>query len=179
MNERKNKKGKELLNIKTFHTLLITAGMLFISVGLLANDARIIVMPESPLKILSYEARYQPELGRVREGIIHRIKLKNIGDQDVVAYRISFQAFDVFNRNMGRPLGGVSIDTVATNEKDSGTWTHRPSAAFTFKKYGTGVAYVSLVRLADGTIWEADMDHVLLELQKIEEELSLEDIIPE
>lgn len=144
-----------------------------------ANETRIIEVPGAPLRIKSYEADYQKEQKYTREGIRHSVSVMNDGDVEVVAYGIGFFAFDAFNESMGRPLTGIDMDSVAPGLGSSGVWSQRPSAAFTFQNYGTGVAYVRQVRLADGTVWKADMEYVLRELQKIESDLSLEDIQPE
>lgn len=157
----------------------LTFLFLLVSQNAMANDARIIEIPGAPLSIMSYEASYQEEERYTREGIRHSVKVKNEGSADVLAYGIGFFAFDAFNHSMGRPLTGIAMNTVPPGKEQSGAWSQRPSAAFTFKWYGTGVAYVRQARLSDGTVWQADMDFVLRELQKIESGLSLEDIVPE
>lgn len=144
-----------------------------------ANDARIIEVPGAPLTIISYKVSHQEEGRYTREGIRHSINVKNNGSRDVLAYGIGFFAFDAFNHAMGRPLTGIDMDSIAPGAESSGTWSQSSSVAFTFKKYGTGVAYVRQARLSDGTIWHADMDFVLRELQKIESGLSLDDLVPD
>jgi len=73
-------------------------------------------------------------------------------------------------------FSGWSIETVAANSDASGEWTQHTYATFSFKKYGTGVAYVKAVRFADGTIWRADMAEVVIEMQKFEKDLKKEDL---
>ena len=147
------------------------------SAAALGNDGMIIEVPGSPLTITSYEVAYQEDSRYAREGVRHRVTVENDGDQDVSAYGIGFFAFDAFNRNMGRPLTGIDMDTVSVGGSSSGGWVQSVSAAFTFQGYGTGVAYVRKARLADGTVWEGDMEYVLQQLQDIESGLSLEDIL--
>ena len=137
-----------------------------------AQEAVIIQQSGSPLEIISYSAQYV-EGGRYStEGVRHSVTVKNTGDQNIDAYTISFRSFDVFNEDMGRGLGGISIKTLAPNASTDGSWNQRPYAAFSFDTYGTGVAYVSRVRLGDGTIWSADQEYVLSEMQKIQDDLT-------
>lgn len=92
----------------------------------------------------------------------------------MVAYKISFNSFDVFNEDMGRGVGGISVGKIAADSSDTGAWLQRPSAAFSFEKYGTGVAYVSAVRLQDGSVWTFNEDEVLEQLQAISSDLTAE-----
>ena len=137
-----------------------------------AQEAVIIQQSGSPLEITSYSARYVEDSRYTTEGVEHSVTLKNMGDKDVYAYTISFRSFDVFNEDMGRGLGGISINTFGPGETVSGSWKQRPYAAFSFEKYGTGVAYVSRVRLSDGTVWSADQTFVLGKLQEIQDDLT-------
>jgi|SaaInl5LU_22_DNA_1037371.scaffolds.fasta_scaffold27240_3 hypothetical protein len=138
-----------------------------------AETSIIIAQPGSPLEIKTYVASYQPELGRYqREGVKHEVVLKNVSEQNVNAYRVTFQSFDAFNEHMGRGLGGISIETINSESDSSGTWVQSPYAVFTFEKYGTGVAYVSSVRLADGSVWKANQEFILKEMKKISSDLT-------
>ncbi len=137
-----------------------------------AQEAVIIQQSGSPLSIDTYSARYNEGDRYSSEGVVHSVTVSNNGEQDIVAYTVSFRSFDVFNEDMGRGLGGISIQTLKPGESDDGGWRQRPYAAFSFEKYGTGVSYVSRVRLADGTVWSADQDYVLNELQKIQDDLT-------
>jgi hypothetical protein len=142
-----------------------------------SNEVRIIEVPGAPLEIVTYSARYVRGTNVSNTGIEHQVTVRNVSEQEIVAISIGFNAFDVFNRYMGRPLNGVDIAPIAVAETTGRmTWTQTPSASFTFQQYGTGVAYVRFVRLADGTIWEADLDYVLDQLQDIEDSLTLEDL---
>ena len=144
-----------------------------ISVVAHAEKALIINQQNSPLNIDSYSVWYTDGGTRYStEGINHEVSLTNITQQAVTAYKVSFISFDAFNEEMGRALGGVSIETIVGGMSGGGRWKHSPYAAFTFKDYGTGVAYVSKARLADGSIWTADFDFVLARLQEIQADLT-------
>lgn len=145
----------------------------------LAEEARIIAVPGAPLTITAYQAVYQEDGRYQTEGVKHSVTVSNGGGNEVAAFGIGFFAFDAFNDNMGRPLTGIDMDSVELGGESSGTWVQRVAAPFTFQKYGTGVAYVRRARLKDGSVWEADLEFVLQELQKIESDLKLEDIAEE
>ena len=160
--------------------LAFATALLMLAITSLAfaeNPVRIIEVPGAPLEIVEYEARYQEDSRYVTEGVRHGVTVRNPGNQAVVALGIGFYAFDAFNRYMGRPLTGISMRTLDAGDTSEGmVWVQRPSAAFTFSSYGMGVAYVRIARLADGTVWEADMDYVLQRLQEFEEGLTLDDL---
>jgi hypothetical protein len=144
-----------------------------------AETAVVLEQKDTPLKITSYDATYEPE-SRDRYNshsnrIKHQLKLKNTSGKKIVAIRMGIASFDTFNNFMGR-FGGVSIEDVEPNAETSGTWTQDPYAAFLFEKYGTGVVYVSEVRFEDGTFWRADMDSILTQMRKFEATLEKDDL---
>lgn len=154
--------------------LILAFLMIAVAVPTAAQTAVIVNQNESPLRIDSYKASYSAGGRYSTEGILHVVGLSNTGSQEVVAYKIRFVSFDAFNEDMGRPLGGISIETIPVGGVVQGSWNQRAYASFAFEKYGTGVAYVSQVRLADGTVWTADRSYVLAELQKIKSDLTSE-----
>ena len=162
------------------HPLIVTLFLIVAIVGTAVaqnNEVRIIEVPGAPLEIASYSAEYRERGTYTTEGIHHTVTVRNVSGQEIVALGIGINAFDAFKRYMGRPLTGIAISPLAADATTrSMTWVQTPSASFTFERYGIGVAYVRLVRLADGTVWEADMDHVLRQLQEIEDGLTLEDL---
>lgn len=157
--------------MKTTSLALVVTTM-FLPILAVAEEAVIIQQASSPLQISEYEANYAQKSSYSREGIAHKVTFTNVADQAVVAYRITFNAFDVFNEDMGRGLGGISIENIGPGATGKGSWRQSPYAAFSFDSYGTGVAYVSTVRLKDGTIWTFNKDDVLAELQKISADLT-------
>lgn len=147
----------------------------------LAESAVVLKQGESPLEIISYAASYSAKTSSTRysvgtpEQIEHIVVYRNTSAKDVVAVQIGLAAFDAFNGFMGR-FSGWSMTPVSVGEQKTAEWNQRPYAAFSFEKYGTGVAYVSAVRFADGTIWRANLKEVLQEMQKFEKELKAEDL---
>ncbi|MFN4183832.1 MAG: hypothetical protein ACK4M6_03540 [Hyphomonas sp.] len=149
-------------------------GVCCLSLAMASEAQEIVVIQQagSPLEIIEYSAKYIEGGRYATEGVNHSVSLRNTGVQNVDAYTVSFRSFDFFNKDMGRGLGGISIETIMPNTTAKGSWTQKPYAAFSFDKYGTGVAYISSVRLGDGTIWSADQKYVLSQMQKIQDDLT-------
>jgi hypothetical protein len=148
----------------------------FVSVAF-AQEVKILNQENAPISITSFTAKYQDGTSRyVSEGIRFDVNFSNISNQDIVAYALGFYAFDVFNRSIGRPLEGYSVSTIKSGSTGSGAWVQRSSSSSLFEKYGTGIAYVARVRLADGTIWNYNSANILKQLQEFEESLTLDDL---
>ena len=160
-------------------SLLLTIIALAVAGLAHAETAVILDQKDSPLKITAYSAIFEPESrGRYdthSDRIKHDLKYSNVSEKKIVAIRIGIAAFDTFNNFMGR-FGGVSIDELQPKAETNGAWTQSPYAAFLFKKFGTGVAYVSELRFDDGTFWRADMDSILAQMRKFEATLVKDDL---
>jgi hypothetical protein len=126
----------------------------------------IIRQENSPVEIAAYTAKYLERSQYTTEGIHHSLTYSNRGTQKVVAIRFGLVTFDVFNRFLGK-TGGISMDDLASGKSEKGSWVNSPYADFSFL---TGLAYVDMVRLEDGTIWQADEATVLDEIRKIEKD---------
>jgi hypothetical protein len=126
----------------------------------------IIAQPNSPVEITAYGARYAPRSTYSKEGIQHNLTYSNRGSQTIVAIRFGLVSFDVFNRFLGK-TGGISMDDLELGKSQKGSWVSSPYADFSFL---TGLAYVDLVRLEDGTIWQADESAILEEMRKMEKD---------
>ena len=160
------------INTSTSIQLCLLACTFLSTQSITAETAVVVDQPTSPLKIDTYTAEYSPKDRYSREGIVHKVSLTNTSDQKVVAYKVTFNSFDVFNNDMGRGLGGISVQTIDSGQSTSGSWRQSPYAVFSFEKYGTGVAYVSTVRLENGTVWTFNEQEVLAELKKISQDLT-------
>ncbi|MCF6285451.1 MAG: hypothetical protein L3K26_09705 [Candidatus Hydrogenedentes bacterium] len=134
--------------------------------------ATIISQESSPLTITSYSAKYQRGSEYAEEGIRHAIKYKNTSKKKVVAVQFGLVSFDVWNEFIDR-TGGVGIEDIASGSSKKGTWMARAYSDFSFL---TGFAYVSKVRFEDGEIWEADLDDIAEEMQKIEEDFDVQNL---
>lgn len=156
--------------------------MLTMSTVSLAQESSVVIKQQgSPIEISSYKAQFQREVraGTYTRGqpdqILHSMTCKNVADKDIVAVQIGFASFDAFNELMGR-FNGLALQRINIGKAQAVNWEQRPYAAFAFEGYGTGVAFVNAVRFADGTIWRANQAELLLELQKFEKDLKLEDL---
>jgi hypothetical protein len=153
--------------------IVATAFCLFLGceAGLAAPPPKaiIIAQPNSPVGIIGYSARFQGRSTYTSEGIAHSLEYRNRGNQKVVAIRFGLVSFDVFNRFLGK-TGGISMDDLVAGKTQKGEWVSSPYADFSFL---TGLAYVDLVRLEDGTIWQADEATVLDEIRKIEKDFDV------
>jgi hypothetical protein len=140
-----------------------------------------VLTTNAPLAISSYTTSYEPETssGRYTTGhlaqISHSVAYKNTSSKKIVALQVGLAAFDAFNGFMGR-LSGWSVEEIPAGEAKSGEWNQRPYAAFSFQRFGTGVAYINAVRFDDGTIWRANLKEILTEMQKFEKDLKAEDL---
>jgi hypothetical protein len=136
----------------------------------------------SPLTIKQYVTAFQEEVSRDRytsghpDQIMHSVTYSNTSTKNIVALQIGLASFDAFNGFMGR-FSGWSNERLAVGESKKGEWMHRPYATFSFKSYGTGVAYVNAVRFEDGSIWHANLIEILSEMQKFEKTLKTEDLV--
>lgn len=135
----------------------------------------------APLTITHYSASFDAETSSSRyssgnpDQIIHSVTYTNTSNKNIVALQIGLASFDAFNGFMGR-FSGWATEKVAVGESKKGEWNQRPYAAFAFKGYGTGVAYVNAVRFDDGSIWRANLKEILSDMQKFEKELKAEDL---
>jgi len=146
-----------------------------------AESAVTLRQANAPLTLTQYSASFDGETSSSRyssgnpDQIIHSVTYTNASNKKIVALQIGLASFDAFNGFMGR-FSGWATETVAVGESKKGEWNQRPYAAFSFKGYGTGVAYVNAVRFDDGSIWRANLKEILSEMQKFEKELKAEDL---
>lgn len=169
--------------MRAIATKALSVALLTASLAASAQESSVVLkQPGAPLELTSYRASFQPESRGSSysrgnpDQINHAVTYKNISPKEIVALQIGLTSFDAFNGFMGR-FNGWATQSIPSGTAKTGEWEQRPYAAFAFKGYGTGVAYVNAVRFADGTIWRANLAEVLIELQKFEKELKREDLI--
>lgn len=143
------------------------------------EKAIVLVQAGCPLEIFEFSAGYSPasEGGSFIRGHGEQIefsaKVANKSDKTVVAYRLGFVAFDIFEEFIGK-YSGWAIEDIKPSKSKVGGWGYSSFEAFTFKIYGTGVAYVDAVRFDDGTFWRMNEDDIIAQIQKIEKSFSRE-----
>ena len=157
-------------------TLLISLFILSLFSNLSAQETQILNQNNAPITINNFEAKYQEDGRYSSEGIRYDVAFHNADQKNIVAYSFGFYAFDVFNRSLGRPLEGFSVDELEPNSPDNAAWVQRTVNSSLFREYGTAVAYIARVRYKDGSIWTYDEEAILKQLQKFEESLTLDDL---
>ena len=155
-----------------YHTNRILIAFGVVAIGILASAKpppalhRILIQEDSPIKISSYDAKYQARGTYRREGILHSLKYQNHSDREIVAVKFGLLSFNIFNQFQDR-LGGVTIEDIVPGRDYSGSWVASALAEFAFY---TGVAYVDTVRFRNGEIWISDRESILSQIQEIEQD---------
>lgn len=163
------------------HDLVIGAFLATCATLSCAESSVTLKQQNSPLTISQYSAEFQEETssGRYTTGnpdqIRHLVTYINTSTKEIVALQIGLASFDAFNGFMGR-FSGWATERIPAGASKNGEWTQKPYAAFSFKGFGTGVAYVNAVRFEDGSIWRANLKEILIEMQKFEKDLKAEDL---
>ncbi len=134
--------------------------LLVLPIVLFGERSIVLKQENVPLNIDKYEASYYDQ------NVDHEVSYKNISQQKIVALRLGFISFTVFNDFLDSTKG-ISVETIEIGQIKKGTWTHAKYRGFSFRKYGTGIAFVDAVRFEDGTIWKADYDEILPQIKEI------------
>ena len=154
-----------------FKILILGICISYILPVFISAEKTIILKQENALlKITEYKAEYRTYK---REHISHSIKAINSSDKLIVAYHLSFITFDVFNEFLDK-FNGFSVDKVEINKEEKAGWRHSPYAVALFEDYGTAVVYVDKIRFENGTIWAANKEEILPQIQEIQESFSAE-----
>ena len=90
----------------------------------------------------------------------------------IVAVEVGFVAFDTYDDF----IGWTSASSNDPGNPKPGEQVVSSSAPDDLSSFYTGVAYVSRVRLGNGTVWEADLDHVVTALQQLDPSVTLNQI---
>ncbi len=140
------------------------------------NPTRIISQSNSPIKFINYKAIYLPDLDSSPECILHSVTYKNTSSAKIVAVKFGIAAFDAFNHLLDK-FSGFAIEDLDTDQSTTNNWNQRTYSPWLFKSLGTGVIYLDSVRFGGDQFWYADSEYVLTEMQKIEKELTKDDLI--
>jgi len=145
--------------MKTKISALGSFVLLVLPVILFAGKSIVLKQENAPMKIEKY-------VTSTLEHVINKVTCKNISQQNIVAFKLCFISFDVFNEFLDSSKG-VKVGNIGIAQSTTGRWTHADYRGFVFKKYGTGIAFVDAVRLEDGTIWKVDYDEIVPQIQEI------------
>ena len=130
-------------------------------------DSKALIINTCPfveLSDFSFKNQYEDRATRFHEDM----KWKNIGKQSIVAFEIVILKYDAFNRRLigtrWTVTGKNSADWKPLEPEQSGEDGTRSLGQ---EEVFTGVAYVRLARLKDGTVWRANDAKLLEQLRKI------------
>lgn len=127
-----------------------------------------LVVNDNPFVEL-YDFSFGNATGRnYRSEFRQNLKWRNIGDQSIVSFEVVVVKYDPFGRNL---IGSRWV----VNGKNSADWTPLPpgtssgdgTIGYSGEDVFTAVAYVRYVRLADGTVWAADLPKVSRQISEM------------
>ena len=133
--------------------------LLLVPVTLFAGKSIVLKQENAPMKIEKY-------VTSSLEDVINKVTCKNISQQNIVAFKIGFISFDVFNEYLDSSKA-VSVENIGIAQSKKHRWTHAKYRGFLFEKYGTGIVFVDAVRLEDGTIWKVNYDEIFPQIKEI------------
>ena len=143
-------------------TVLILVLMLVFSVEVSASLQEKSEIINNVPKLLKIE-EFSFSIDSYDDEITYSITLKNNTDQAIEAYEVAFVVFDYFNERC-TGLTGVSHTKIKTGGSDSGSWSNSDYSAW---QGLTGFAYISKMRLEDGTVVRADTKEVASKMSEI------------
>lgn len=130
-------------------------------------DRRALILNVSPhIEVMGF--RFGNSYSERRTRFQQSATWRNIGQQPVVAFEMVVMNFDAFDERMI----GTRWTVTGTNSADwrplqPGAIANDGTLSLRSEEVFTAIIYVRAVRLADGTIWRANMAQVLAEAQKV------------
>ena len=160
--------------MKNIKSILVFLSIVPLGMESLALEPIMKVIPQedAPIEISYYDADYVSGEGDSRQGVRHAVSVRNLSDQEVVAFEVGLFSFNVFNDFLDRS-SGVSMSKISPGRLVRETWMSDSPADFSFL---TGVAFISRVRFSDGTIWSEEFRFILDTLQDLELNFKAEEI---
>ena len=144
-------KSKYIPIVLLFLSLML-AGMSAVSYADLSERPKIINNVPELLQIENFDF----SIDSYDDKITYRVKVKNNTDQTIEAYMISFVVFDYFNERC-TGTNGISHTAITQGDTATGGWESSDYSAW---QGLTGFAYISDIRLEDGTVVKANTDEV-------------------
>jgi len=143
-------------------TVLILVLMLVFSIEVSASLQEKFEIINNVPKLLKIE-EFSFSIDSYDDEITYSINLKNNTDQTIEAYGIAFVVFDYFNERC-TGLTGVSHTKIKSGGSDSGRWSNSDYSAW---QGLTGFAFISKMRLEDGTVVRADTKEIASKMSEI------------
>lgn len=124
--------------------------------------------PYTELSGFSFENSYDSGSTRFNQSM----KWKNVGKQALVAFEIVILKYDAFNRRLiGTQWTVTGTDSANWKPLEVGQSGSDGTRELGEEEVYTGIAYVRLARLKDGTIWRASDTELLAHLHKVAPEI--------
>lgn len=142
------------------------------STSLIAENAVIIKQEESPIQIVDYEVSYNVVADGI-DVISHAVKGLNTSEKKVVAIRYVTLVFSCFNEYFDTSRN-YTMWALDPNKQRKTSWNQANDMEIAFSKFGTGIAFVDSVRFEDGTIWRANSNDTLPQIQEMQKSFTLE-----
>lgn len=149
-------KGKLIFSILL--SLLLFVGLSTVSTAELAERPKIINNVPELLKIQDFNFSIDYD-----EEVTYEVTVKNNTDQPIEAYMISFVVFDYFNERC-TGANGISHTVIPRGNTTTGDWTSSDYSAW---QGLTGFAFISDIRLGDGTVIKANTDEVAKKISEV------------
>ncbi|MCM0080550.1 hypothetical protein L4X63_03000 [Geomonas sp. Red32] len=148
---------------KVFRALVVSLSLVIFGHGLAhAEKAVAVLQPDAPLEIFLYENDFDTKDSKPR--IRHLVKYQNVSKQKVLSARFGFVECNDYNELVGSFVG-YSLEDAKVGEKNKIKFTDEAPYASFFKKYGSSFVWVDAVRFENGTVWNADRSHVVIDLK--------------
>ncbi len=126
------------------------------------------ICPHVELSAFSFANRYDRGSTRFNQDM----KWKNIGKQPLVAFEIVILKYDAFNRRLlGTRWTVTGKDSADWKPLEPGESNGDGTRSLGAEEVFTGIAYVRLARLKDGTIWKVDDVKLVEQLRKVAPEI--------
>jgi hypothetical protein len=138
----------------------------------LKAEHRVVDQPDAPVQVTAYRTEILKRTAEAPEGMRHDLDYRSRGEQRIVAIQFGLVSFDVWNEFLARHAA-LASDALDPAERKRGSWFTETSSGIAFL---TGVVYVERVRLADGTIWTANLDAVVAAMRAIQKDFTVEQL---
>lgn len=139
--------------------LLLLVGFSTVTYAELSERPKIINNVPELLKIQNFTFN----ISSYDDSITYRVKVKNNTDQAIEAYMITFVVFDYFNERC-TGTNGISHTRISQGGTATGGWESSDYSAW---QGLTGFAFISDIRLGDGTVIKANTDEVAKKISGI------------
>ena len=138
----------------------------------LRPEHRVVDQPDAPVQVTAYRTEFLKRTAEAPEGLRHDLEYRSRSDQRIVAVQFGFVSFDVWNEFLERHAA-LGSDALDANERKRNSWFTATASGVAFL---TGVVYVERVRYANGEIWTANLDSIVIAMQSVQKDFSADQL---